>query len=154
MSWWPCRSHSERGQHIELRAQGLPGVRSRRRGDTPAQVGNKVDCETLVSEKNVESPQTVNRKTLGLARCCLLGQQNGRQSLAAERGASNTGLAKLLASAEMATRQEQRAHKRPLLATKKVQSKWESGWLLGADLSQMPEQWNAEFTCVCGVTDG
>lgn len=93
-----------RQQHIELRAQGLPGVRTRRRGDTPAQVGNKVDCETSVSEERGESPQTVNRKTLGLARCYLLGQQNGRQSLAAERSASNTGLAKLLASAEMATR--------------------------------------------------
>lgn len=78
-----------------------------------------------------------------------LGPADGRQSLAAERSASNTGLAKLLASAERWP-QEQRAHKRALLATKKVQRKWESVWLLGADLSQMPEQWNAEFACVWG----
>lgn len=53
-------------QHIELRGQGLPEVRTRRRGDILAQVGNKADCETSVSEGHVESPQTVNRKTLDL----------------------------------------------------------------------------------------
>lgn len=69
--------------------------------------------------------QRINRKNTGACRMLPLGPAEW-QRLAAERSASNAGLAMLLASSKLTVRPEQRAHRGSLLVIYKVQRKRES----------------------------